>query len=337
MNRHIDVNEGEKASTQSVSAEDACLLKVVVDQDEKNGETLFENIALNSGLRMIVGNYVVPRRFRMAYEVERAPLTFCYNLSQRMRVTINSCDRNEQVVQRSPGDGAIAYLPKTRGMVESQGGRISGVSLHFSIPAFGELFDKIPECLKKLDIVHCGATRERRLFQQSPFNGDTFLVLKQILECPYKGELRRLFFEAKSLELVALKLSELENEDKKNASILTHQDLERVHEARCTLLARLEDPPSLTALSRLAGINRNKLNHGFKQLYGKTAFNVLRDARLSKARTLLQQSDLNLAEVAFSVGYNSQANFTKAFQRHFGQTPKTVRRQGMVGGSLETG
>ncbi len=81
---------------------------------------------------------------------------------------------------------------------------------------------------------------------------------------------------------------------------MNHRELDRIREVHHTLLARLDDPPSLTDLSRLAGINRNKLNRGFKQLYGNTAFNVLRDARLSKARVLLQETDLNLSEVAFS-------------------------------------
>lgn len=305
MNRYIDVTEEEKVSTRSSLSKDPCPSEIVVNHDEENGEGMFENIYLRSGLRMIVGDRVASRGFHMAYEVERAPLTFCYNLSQRMRVTIKSGARNEQVVERSPGDGVIAYLPKTKGMVESQGGRISGVSLHFSMLAFGKLFDKLPGCLRKLDITHYGTFRERRLFRQSAFNGDTFLILKQILECPYQGELRRLFLEAKALELVALKLWELEDTVRPNAWELSRQDLERVREGHHTLLARLDEPPSLTARSRLAGINRNKLNQGFKQLYGKTAFNVLRDARLSKARTLLQQTDLDLAEVAFSEGLSS--------------------------------
>ena len=208
------------------------------------------------------------------------------------------------------------------------GGRVAGVSLYFTPNAFSDLFRKTPECLKHFGLTVSRVQPEKRLFQQSAFNGGTSVILRQILECPYQGELRRLFLEAKALELVALNLFESENNDKRDGSSLNRQDLERVHEARHTLLERLEDPPSLTALSRLAGINRNKLNQGFKQLYGKTAFNLLRDARLSKARTLLKQTDLSLSEVAFSVGYNSQANFTKAFRAHFGQTPKTVRQPG---------
>lgn len=52
---------------------------------------------------------------------------------------------------------------------------------------------------------------------------------------------------------------------------------------------------------------------------------MLRDARLSKARSLLEQTELELTEIAFAVGYNSQSNFSTAFRKYFGQTPKAAR------------
>ena len=268
-----------------------------------------------------------PENLRMAFEIEHAPLGFSFNISQKIRLTLNGGGKR-RVVERSPGDVLVAYLPRTKGVVESPGGQVVGVSLYFALHAFRDLFQKTPECLKHMGISPYRGLPEKRIFQQSPFNGDTGLILRQIFECPYQGELRRLFLEAKALELVAAKLANLENGVERNVSPLNRRELDPVREARHTLLDRLDDPPSLTDLSRLAGINRNKVNRGFKQVYGNTAFNVLHDARLSKARTLLKQTDLTLTEVAFSVGYNSQANFTKAFRAHFGQTPKTVRQPG---------
>ena len=300
---------------------------VTVEWSKESGHFLLENIVLRPGLRMIIFNRTMPGNFRMTYEIEHAPLGFSFNFSQKIRLTLNGGGKS-RVVERSPGDVLMAYLPRTRGVVESQGGLVSGVSVYFTPHAFRDLFQETPECLKHLGIEPYRGLPEKRIFQQSPFNGDTGLILRQIFECPYQGEFRRLFLEAKVLELVAVKLADLEKGIERNVSPLNRRELDRIREVRHTLLARLDDPPSLTDLSRLAGINRNKLNRGFKQLYGNTAFNVLRDARLSKARTLLQETDLTLSEVAFSVGYNNQANLTKAFRAHFGQTPKTVRRGG---------
>lgn len=329
MNGYIAVKTEGTVATASKRLNTASQSEIVAEYAKQDGDFLLENILLRPGLRMMIFNHIQPGGFRMAYEIEHAPLGFSFNLSQKIRLTLNGGGKSRGV-ERSPGDVLIAHLPRTRGVVESPGGRVAGASLYFTPHAFRDLFQEIPECLKHLGINPYRGLSEKRFFQQSPFNGDTGLILRQIFECPYQGEFRRMFLEAKALELVVLKLSELGNDAERNASALNRRELDRVREARHTLLARLDDPPNLTDLSRLVGINRNKLNSGFKQLYGKTAFNLLRNAKLSKARDLLQQTDLTLSEVAFSVGYNNQANLTKAFRAHFGQTPKTVRREKII-------
>lgn len=42
---------------------------------------------------------------------------------------------------------------------------------------------------------------------------------------------------------------------------------------------------------------------------------------------MLKSTDMSLSEIALAVGYNSQANFTTAFRKHYGKTPKIVRRE----------
>lgn len=220
----------------------------------------------------------------------------------------------------------VAYLPKTRGTTSiALGERAIGVSLHFCAHMFYELFNQLPQCLKELCSIS-GDPTEKRFYQQSRFNKETVVVLKQILECPYEGEIRRLYFESKALELVALKLMELEQDRFSHIPDPNRKDLDRAREAYHILLSNLDHPPSLIGLSRLVGTNRNKLNQGFKTIYGDTVFNVLRNARLSKAWSLLKQTDLSLSEIALSVGYTNQANFTTAFRKQFGKTPKTVRQ-----------
>ena len=185
------------------------------------------------------------------------------------------------------------------------------------------MFGEIPECLKGL-FTGYGDSGDKRFYYKSQFNGVTFFVLKQILECPYKGETRRLFYEAKSLELVALKLAELGQNNSMELSGLSCKDLDRPREAYNILLTNLDHPPSLIDLGRLMGTNRNKLNQGFKEVYGDTVFNVLRNARMTRAWSLLEKTDLSLSKIAFLVGYNNQANFTTAFRRQFGKTPKKM-------------
>ena len=113
-----------------------------------------------------------------------------------------------------------------------------------------------------------------------------------------------------------------------NFSELNPREQERARQAYHILISQLESPPGLEALAALVGLNRNKLNRGFRQLYGGTVFSVLRDARLTTALTLLRDTQTSLAEIALRVGYSDQANFSNAFRRRFGLSPKKLRTRG---------
>lgn len=302
-------------------------VEVDIDDSDCHPTLSCENIRIRPGVRLMVANHTLKRPAHIDYEIDQAPISFSYTLSERIRCTMRHGLQSPKVEERIPGDGVLAYLPQTKGAIDIYPGRrLVGISLHFSVPAFKTLFPSLPQCLEHLDKKPGGASTIKPIFLKSRFSTGTFQVLKQIFQCPYTGDVRRLFLEAKALELVALKMAEWGQEKSVAPSALRHRDVDRIQEAYHILLTRLDNPPSLIDLSRTVGLNRNKLNRGFKVLFGNTAFNLLRHARLSKARSLLCDSDLSLSEIALAVGYNSQANFTTAFRKHYGKTPKTIRR-----------
>lgn len=328
MRRRINVKTND--DTISAPSGHGFFLPPEVDIEDRNSHTGFclENIRIRPGVRLLVANNFQGRQFHMDFEIDRAPVSFSFTLSGRMRCTIKHGWRSKTVAERSPGDAVLAYLPQTSGTVEIfTGGHAGGVSLHFSLPAFNGLFPSLPQPLEHLAAGTGGPWKCGPVYHQSRFGAETLHVLQQILQCPYAGDIRRLFFEAKVLELVALEMAHGHSSETTQPSNFGRRDIDRVKEAYHILLTRLDAPPSLVDLSRIVGLNRNKLNCGFKRLYGDTAFNLLRQARLAKALSLLEDSDINLSEIALSVGYNSQANFTTAFRRRYGHTPKTVRRE----------
>ena len=98
-------------------------------------------------------------------------------------------------------------------------------------------------------------------------------------------------------------------------------DIKRIREARDVLICNLENPPSLFELARQVGINKNKLNQNFRQVFGTSVFDYLHIHRLEQARELLRNKEKNITEVAFEVGYAQHSNFTRAFKKHFGINP----------------
>ncbi|MBD2110311.1 MULTISPECIES: helix-turn-helix domain-containing protein [Cyanophyceae] len=152
------------------------------------------------------------------------------------------------------------------------------------------------------------------------------LVLQQILNCPYTGSIQQVYLEGKALELIALQTAQwLEAGPSRLAQRLKPSDIDRIHQARDLVAQRLDDPLSLLELARAVGLNDCTLKRGFRQVLGTTVFGYLRQQRLIKARQLLQDTEMSVAEVTYQVGYSHAGHFAAAFKREFGVSPKAFK------------
>jgi AraC-like DNA-binding protein len=152
-------------------------------------------------------------------------------------------------------------------------------------------------------------------------------AVQQLLNCPYEGPTRWLYWEGKVLELIALRLeqaSDRTSQSEQKTSQLQSDDIDRIYFARDILLQQLTNPPLLLELARLVGLNDYKLKKGFRQVFGTTVFGYLTQQRMKKARQLLLQQQ-SIAAVASAVGYESPTAFSGAFKRQFGVSPKSYQ------------
>ena len=86
---------------------------------------------------------------------------------------------------------------------------------------------------------------------------------------------------------------------------------------------------TVESLAAAAGMSRSAFAARFKELLGQTPLDYVTEWRMQKAVLLLKEEDKKLVEVAQSVGYDSDAAFSKAFKRIVGVTPGECR-QGTV-------
>ena len=297
---------------------------------ERRERPFHEEIKFNPGHFMTITRQTRGESLKMSFDQDQAPVCFCYNLAQKARCTVLVGGDNKIAFERKAGDGVLAYLPQSRGILESTSGEnVLGISLYFPVEAFMEMFGISKKLMDLMRTWPNQGGHTPAFYHQSRFDSETRLALWQILQCPFTGKARELFMEAKTLELVALKLAELDPKSCMETDEPRGRIMQQARQAHQILVERMADPPDLNHLSRMVGLNRNKLNTSFKKIYGDTVFNILRNARLTKACSLLQHTELSLVEIAFSIGYNSQANFTTAFRRHFGQSPNMVRKFGL--------
>lgn len=79
-------------------------------------------------------------------------------------------------------------------------------------------------------------------------------------------------------------------------------------------------------LSHEVGLSRAHLNRKMKDLFGLTPSEFIRNVRLRKACELLQRQDVDISQIAYSLGYASQPHFSSAFKRFTGMSPTEYRR-----------
>ncbi|SHN58767.1 helix-turn-helix transcriptional regulator [Desulfitobacterium chlororespirans] len=102
-------------------------------------------------------------------------------------------------------------------------------------------------------------------------------------------------------------------------------DQRAFRQAAAILEQRYDNPPTISELCRLVGVNEYKLKTGFRALYDKTIHEYGHHVRMKTARVLLENRDLTISQVAYQVGYINVSHFAKAFHGQYGVNPRDLR------------
>ncbi|MGD1948715.1 MAG: helix-turn-helix domain-containing protein [Leptolyngbyaceae cyanobacterium] len=84
---------------------------------------------------------------------------------------------------------------------------------------------------------------------------------------------------------------------------------------------------SLDELSQTIGMSMHHFSRLFKQSLGCSPYQHVLRCRVERAKRLLLQRKLTIAEVALAVGFSGQSHLTQHFKRQVGTTPKQFLKQ----------
>lgn len=145
-------------------------------------------------------------------------------------------------------------------------------------------------------------------------------LFERLYHSPYTGALHRLHQESLSLGILVELAAHLGGARQPVSRILrAHRDL--AHEARRLLDLNLGRPPGVDELARQLGVGETTLRRIFKQEFGCSMLQHLRDRRLEVARQMLREGKWQISQIAYRVGYSNPANFANAYKARFGHPP----------------
>lgn len=307
----------------------------IVNIPEELGEGSIYGVKFDNGFGIISYELSLTTDLELHFvKDERHPLKFifCYDGSmthsfedhQDNRTTINTFQ--SALIASKSTNGHILYFQKHTSIKLN--------SLEVNRDRFKEKYECpvefLPGPIRKLfDDVE---GKEEFLYTDH-YNLAVFDVIQSLNLYKTNYFLHRIYLESKGYELLALQAALFIQDEEVNPpanEYLRKQEIALIAEAAKYLRENLETYVTIKELSREIGLNSNKLQAGFKRLYGKTINGFAQSLRLEEGSRLLLETDMNISEVLDKIGINNNSYFARIFKKKYGMNPKEYQMRGMT-------
>lgn len=253
-------------------------------------------------------------------------------LQMHFEVTTSGCiyepqDRSEPETNITTGQHSLLFYPALNGnLTYLKTPLATSVEIELSLDYLRQLFRQDLELLgefgEKIEKNQPALMGNRSY----PITARMKEILADLRTCPFAGTLKRVFLEAKICELLTLQIDQF-TADKTTQPTLKKNDVDKLYEVRELLNQNLTNPYSIEQMARMVGLNRTKLQEGFKELFHTTVFGYLTDQRMEQAKELIMDGQFEtIAEVSNLIGYKNHQHFTVAFKKKYGYLPRELKR-----------
>lgn len=151
---------------------------------------------------------------------------------------------------------------------------------------------------------------------------DISTTLNTIVRKEPPGSLPAYYYRLKAMELLFYLFQGLSRREKIVQQKFSEQDILAIYQVRDQLTSCLANPPSITELKRVAGMNELKMRNLFKQVFGRGIYDYYQHVRMQEAARLLRDTHQSVSEVGAQLGYENLSHFSRVFEKYIGQKPK---------------
>ncbi|WP_223607858.1 AraC family transcriptional regulator [Chryseobacterium sp. OSA05B] len=156
-------------------------------------------------------------------------------------------------------------------------------------------------------------------------NAQMYQLIHEIIHCDRKGLFKRMFMEAKTIELMLLQFEQIADQSLIKSS-LKRTEVDKIHAVKDFIMKNRDSDHSLIELAHYAGTNEFTLKKGFKELFGTTVFGFWNSLKMEEARKMILEKDMNISEVSDAMGYKNPRHFSTAFKKKFGIVPSQLKK-----------
>lgn len=117
-------------------------------------------------------------------------------------------------------------------------------------------------------------------------------------------------------------------------SVHKKEALGRYHNYVKTALEYIEynygNPITVAEVADYIGISRSHLFRAFEEEFSRSPVRFIQEYKMQRACSLLSKSELSIAAVAYSVGYEDSLYFSRVFHKIMGESPSEYRRKNIL-------
>ncbi|WP_343306733.1 helix-turn-helix transcriptional regulator [Chitinophaga niabensis] len=153
-------------------------------------------------------------------------------------------------------------------------------------------------------------------------------ILSKLIYCRLVEEIGALYQETRMRDLLLLYAEDINDKDKKEHGNFNFSsaDINAILEAGNQQIQKIDEFTYLKDIARSALLHPTKLQAGFKKIFGKSRTKLINEAKIEKVKSLLQETDKPLKDIAYETGFCNTSSLIRFFKRHEGITPLQYRK-----------
>jgi AraC-like DNA-binding protein len=216
----------------------------------------------------------------------------------------------------------LVYFSKVDWLSEFNEGEYTCFDFKYSkafLQRFAPYLDRLEEFLN---------TTETMFFHQDNLFATQGMIktIDDVLNHKYHNNIAKFYLESKALEILTLAFEKLNEVNSGDNFKIDRTGEERAKRVKVWIDENYDNPGTLREIAMRFGTNEFKLKKEFKAIYGTSVFDHLLKTKLLKAKKLLLETDMPIADIAYITGYAIPGHFSRAFKKEFGVTPKYMRK-----------
>jgi len=277
---------------------------------------------LFDGVHIGFGNTILRKNVLLSFESDFETVEMHFTLKGKSAA---ATDKFENTVRFASNQHNILYANKICGDMEWEGEHFQLCEVNLEpnffkkfIPDDESLFDTFRNAIDKGRSGVLGRNN-------NPITHQMHQIVHEITNCERQGIFKRMFLEAKIIELLLLQLEQFSDGSVSNLSI-KKTDVDKMYAVREFILQNLDANSSLIDLAHRVGTNEFILKKGFKEIFGTSVFAFWNDTKMDQAKRLLTEQGMNVGEVSQFIGYKNQRHFSAAFKRKYGILPSHLKK-----------